>query len=375
MNRINSSILRLFLIGLAFFGLSICTALNLYAQESAKIYHLEGKDFALSLHGERKIFSADTVNNGGVNLEQSGIVHTGPGTFLELQLLPSGTIIKLSENTSLIYNGIDNTGRFEDLGLLYGRIRVVTGEGANQVVVRSGGISTRINSADFGVDYIMENGGVNSSPRPLFNVHVLSGSADVYPYGISGNILSTGSVNNLVVYESESLFLDISSFHTFVRKEALANDVLAYWNNNNFIGVPPLSVSNALYEIQDVPRDEILDTPEFSISIAQNDFQDDYADDSVVVHSVRTYENDYDYPEPIIPVQTVQAGTYGKYVGLGIGILLTVSSAALQVLSHPKVDVISEKDLPRNLKDISFVTLGGGLITTLGAILFNPSKR
>ena len=109
-----------------FLGLALCVAFNAAAQDGgATIYHLDGQNFTLTVRGERSVIGADTVRNRAVNLERSGIVHTGSGTFLEIQLAPSGTVIKMSDNTSLVYNGYDSSGGFMDLGLLYGRIRVV----------------------------------------------------------------------------------------------------------------------------------------------------------------------------------------------------------------------------------------------------------
>ena len=127
-NVVYGSFRKLLIAVLVFCGFLFCTVSGLYAQtgSGARIYHIEGTDFELTLRNERTILQAGALSGGVINLERSGIVHTGPGTFLEIQLIPSGTVVKLSENSSFVYNGFDETGRFEDLGLLYGRMRVVT---------------------------------------------------------------------------------------------------------------------------------------------------------------------------------------------------------------------------------------------------------
>ena len=352
-NRIKGCFGRLFITGLVFWGFSLCLTHNLYAGpwESAELYHLEGKELTLSLRGERRVIPAEVLSGQGINLELSGIVHTGPDTFLELQLIPSGTVVKLSENTSLVYNGMDETGKNEDLGLLYGRIRVVTGEEANSVVVRSGAVSVRVSEGDFGIDYLMEGGERNSSPRPLFNVHVLRGSAEVFPYGMGGGALSTGSVNETIAYEGEGLSLDISSFHTFVDRKTLDNDVLVYWNSHNFAGSPPLPMPDTSIKIMELPAETVvINAPPSSGTISWSNT-----------------------PQPLMPVPPSVTSNRAKAVCLVIGTLLTASSVAAQVVTLPRFDLISDGDTIRNIQNVSYVTLGTGIITMLIGIL-HPSR-
>jgi len=211
-----------------FFGFALILSINLHAQieRGALICRLEGEDFTLNLNGERSIYRQDAFKDGGIVLESSGIVHTGSGVFLEIVLVSTGTLIKLSENSSLVYNGINEAEKFEDLGLLYGRMRVLSGGRTNFVVLRSGGISAYLNAkpdgGDFALEYLMTPGGYNSVPRPYFNIHAIRGSAEVT------------SANTIIVNQSESLFLDISSFHTFVEKKAIPIDIITYWSSHGF---------------------------------------------------------------------------------------------------------------------------------------------
>jgi hypothetical protein len=160
-----------FLMCITLLGYAFCTIpLPAQEQESAVIYNLEGADFTITLDNRRVVFSAEQARGEGIRLEPSGIVNTGPGTLLELRLAPSGSVIKLAENTSFVYNGIDSRGRTADVELLYGRIRVITGNSSerNLVVIRGGGVSARVREGDFGVDYFLDPGNWNFSARPSF---------------------------------------------------------------------------------------------------------------------------------------------------------------------------------------------------------------
>ena len=358
-----------------FCAFAFCTVSKLCAQTGARIYYIEGEDFELTLRNERTIFPAEAAGEGGINLERSGIVHTGPGTFLEMQLIPSGTVVKLSENSSLVYNGIDETGRFEDLGLLYGRMRVVTGSGASSVVVRSGVVSARLGRGDFGVDYLLEPGELNSAPRPLFNIHVIKGNTEVFPYGMGSGSTVFGVGNSLDVYEGEGLFLDISSFHTFAEKKSLGYDVLRFWNDHNFAGSPPLAMPDTQIAVGEPPSD----APAASSTVISSTVIPSPDSPATVYPSAESLPEaspsapiEYTPPEPIRT--PVAASNRGKNITLALGLFLTASSVALQVVSNPQFDLFNNKDLAKNLNNVSYVSLGAGLITTLVAILYNPSR-
>jgi hypothetical protein len=327
------------------------------AQEGARIYHVTGGDFALNLRGKRSVFTDGEIGKTGMELERSGIVHTGPGTFLEIQLLSFGTVVKLSENSSLIYNGIDETGKFEDLGLLYGKIRVLTGNGTasgqvKTIVVRSGGISTKINEGDFAFDYIFQPGGQNSVPRPQFFFNTLRGSAEVFPYGMRGNSALSESVHALTANKGECLFLDVSSVHTYAEKRPISRDILGYWDYHNFSGSPPRPMPDTR-----IAAEEILKTGPEIVEI---------------VREVEIFR-----PDPTKPLseQPTVISNRGKNICLALGLFMTASSIAAQIVTDPQFDFMSDHDLAYNIQKVSYGTLGMGLIVTLGGIFFNPSRQ
>ena len=347
---------RFLTLGLIFMGFAFCAAPELDAQDgrardgvSARIYHLEGNDFSLTLNDEQTSFRQETVRGDGINLERTGIVHTGAGTFLEIQLIPSGTVIKLSENTSFVYNGFDENGKFIDLGLLYGRLRVVT-NGMNTVVVRSGAVSARIEDGDLGVDYFLRPGDRNSVQRPPYRFYVFRGSVEVFPYGQGREQAQFGSAQSLAAEKRESLTLEISTSYTFADKQPLGKDIIAYWRLHNFAGSPPLQMPDVA--IAEAPSEPPQPSPPEVV------FQTSYI----------TQE-----PEIIYVESSSRRDNRAKNSLLSIGLFLTASSMVVQGVAYYQSDIFSN-DTARDFHTWSYIPLGLGFITTLVGILINPAS-
>jgi len=362
-------------------GFALCMPFSIAAQEDgARIYHLEGTSFALTVRGERIIMNTESVRAGGVNLERAGIVHTGASTFLEIQLIPSGTVIKMSENTSLVYNGIDTTGGFVDLGLLYGRIRVVTGNGmgAGPVVIRSGGISSRTETGDLGADYVLEPGDRNSIPRPLFRVHTFRGGAEVFPYGRGGPQPYLGGSQTLFANEGESLTLDISSSYTFVEKKPLGEETLNYWMLFNFAGISPIPMpATAIVKARQEP---VVSAPVISAPVIQApvdagpivvDAAPPPPPQPVQVEVPGPIVVPFEYEEFSPRLPTVSSSRT-KNLCMILGLALTFTGAAVQGVTYNMYDINRDR-IANTIFTAAQIPLGVGIITTLGGFLYNPS--
>ena len=343
---------------IAGFLLFLFTVIISGAQErTARIYHAEGADFSVMLRSERTVFSAGSVFREGISLGYSGVVQTGTGTLLEIQLIPSGTLIKLSENTSLCYNGYDENGGFDDFGLLYGSIRVVTGNSItrmNSVVIRGGGVSVRLDEGDLGVDYVIEPGARNSSPRPLFRVYPFRGGAVVFPYGRDGAIAYFGGAQSLAVGVRESLSVDVTSPFTYAEKKVLGREVQDYWRNNNFKGSSPLSMPDT-----GIAAEITEQAPPLFTSI----------DNCAPVPGVMANEAPVDIIRTV-PEQYVITRNRTKNLALAIGLSLIVGSVGVQMIAS-QFDTAANSSA-KNLYDGAYATLGLGIATSTAGILFNP---
>jgi hypothetical protein len=334
------------------FVLFVSLGFSLPAQdaESAVIYKAEGVDFSLSSREERRIVGSETVGAGGLALNPWDLIQTGPGAFLEIQLLPSGTLIKVSENTSFVFNGYDSPGRFADFGLLYGRIRLVsgTGGGTKTAVVRSANISVRIDEGDLGIDYVMEplahaRGGI---PRPTLRLYDFSGGAEVFPFPSGSSPVQAGEIQSILVREGESLFLAIASPMVFAERGVLDRDIIDFWQLHNFYGTPPLAMpSVALPEIPEETLTEVpAEIPEAVIS--------------------DTLFNPQDF-------SALSRARVVKNTALVTGLLLTAASVTVQGLAYSEFDTGNDA-FARNVFTAAFAPMGVGIFTILTGIFYNP---
>jgi len=348
-------------LGIRFFlcGFLFLTSFNISAQqwraltpegtpaELAFIYYARGRDFSHTLRGQQTIFSADVIRMGSVILDRTGIVQTGAGTSLEIQLVPSGTVIKLSENTTLVYNGIDANGGFADIGLLFGRIRVVSGEadpaGFHPVIVRSGGISARIVEGDMGIDYVLEPSDRGMTLAPLFRINAFRGRAEVFSHGAGGGALA--ETQSFTVEQWESLSLDVTPTHTFVERMSLTEGILAYWMANNFAGNPPLRMPDTAIALppaaapQEIIREVIVEV------FVPPAFQPP--------------------PPTPAPPPRPEMGVWGRRFLLGVGLGMIGTSMAVQGLAHYAPGFFPNEGMADNMHAFAYAPLITGALFTL----------
>lgn len=334
------------------FALVLFSPLNLAAQdwrgwalegghvESVFIYQAEGGTFSLALRGTQAVFPAEAARTGTIFLERSGVVHTGAGTTLTIRFAPSGTMILMSENTSLIYNGIDEAGRFVDIGLLYGRVRVLSGEmgldGIRSIVVRCGRVSARVIEGDMGVDYLLEPDTPVFTTMPLFRLDAFRGNAEVFSHGEGGAAAHFGVLQTLTVQEGESLSLDMSGGQAFAERRPLRTEIVNYWNFRNFAVIPPIPDTVVQQEFTLVsafgPPPFIQPQPTMNRNLARNLF---FGLGFGLIAAAVAVQGTAHYAPDVFPDNTatfIHAGAYGA-LGFGaffalIGMLLSSSSPA-----------------------------------------------
>jgi hypothetical protein len=81
-------------------------------------------------------------------------------------------------------------------------------------------------------------------------------------------------------------------------------------------------------------------------------------------------------PEPVdlFTLPSIAVNNRGRNISIAMGLIMTAASAATIVISHPRIDIIGNRDFARNLNFGAYIPLGMGLATTLGGILYNPAS-
>ncbi|MDR2101816.1 MAG: hypothetical protein LBP43_04530 [Treponema sp.] len=251
---------------------------GVFAQESAgeefgaRIYHAEGTDFILVVGEQRNIYRPDSLGAGGLDLSPRDMIQTAPGSFVEIQLIPGGTVIKAAENTSVVFNGAGGEGASPSFELLYGRLRIIRGaeDSGRDPVVQSGNAAVRLREGDIGLDYILRPGlslTGNGIGQPLLRIYGFSGTAELVPRmspGESGTFPAGDGGGALIrVSEGETLALEVLSALSFTERKPLGEDIVDYWARNSFNGSPPLKAPEAagVFLAGAPPGNQILYTP------------------------------------------------------------------------------------------------------------------
>jgi hypothetical protein len=320
-------------------------------EERAVIYYAQGNDFALTVNGVRSIIDISNLDSSGLIVGSTDMIQTGAGVSLELQLIPSGTVIKVVENTSLVYNGFDRNGGFTDLGLLYGRIRLVSGTGWSErtAVVRAGNISVRLLNGDFGVDFAVDPaylGGLVAT-APLLTVYNFRGNAEIHPF-MPGN----DTQKPIPIAKAESITVEVNPPLVYTGRVPLERDIVDFWRRHNFVGHAPLSM----------PYTSLFDLfPEVQVALVE----------PVPAPAPEPRKEGLDLAGWQAEMGWYQKAYRHKTAFLIAGIALTVIGTGAQI--YACTQFYSERDsLAKTLYYSSYAPLGLGLLSILGGTLYNP---
>jgi hypothetical protein len=321
-------------------------SLPLEAQnQQAGIYYAQGADFALTVNGERSFIDASSLGYGGIALNRSDMIQTGAGTFLEIQFIPSGTVLKISENTSLVYNGFDESGRFTDISLLYGRVRLVSGngEGSRISVIRAGNSSVRISEGDLGADYAVDpRPGRGDASRPVLRVYSFRGKAEVFPFIPGG-----APVQAVNLEEGETVLIELNPPLVYAERGPLEKDILLFWNTYNFNGSSLMARPDT--ELPGVSQDEPLQ--------------------KITVQDIPVQEKMRD---AALQEEMARKARRRKTALLTAGFSLTAAGAAAQGIAFARPGGAGDT-LVRRIHYTAYVPLGVGLFSLLAGILYNPA--
>jgi hypothetical protein len=163
--------------------LSLIAVSGLYAQNlgasrfSGSVNQSGSDSFVVANNGRQQSYQTNTIPAQGVALQNADMIQTGPGNYVEVQLDPSGAIIKLAENTSVVFNDLGSSARPALLSFLYGRMRVVNPDGKGTITVQAGNAAIELNRGDMAFDFAVIPGSANRQPQ--LQVSTFSGSGQV----------------------------------------------------------------------------------------------------------------------------------------------------------------------------------------------------
>jgi hypothetical protein len=311
----------------------------------AYVVYSEGEDFVLSSGGSRHIYRAEGEDAAEFSLVPGDLIQTGPGSRVEIQLLPGGALVKTAENTSFVFTGPG--GGVLTLTLLYGRLRVVTGNsmGAARLRIITGRAETELSAGDMGIDFVIPSGnsfsGGSGGAQPKLSVSALSGSADLRLAPGGGAVPNLPS---LPVRDGETVSLEFMDALFMIERKPLDPAVPDYWRRNSFKGAGPLPLSNTDHPLVAEPL------PDMTAELPPPP-----------------------PPPPVVPDDPAFRHRLAiKNIGLISGMILCGAGAALELSALP---ILGETESARSRMIAGIVPFGLGFSGLLFSLLINPAPQ
>jgi hypothetical protein len=223
------------------FLLSLFAAVGLYAQNtgtsrfSGSVNSTGSDSFVIVNQGNQKTYQTGSTPATGLALQNADMIQTGLGNYVEVQLDPSGAVVKLAENTSVVFNDLGSANRSALLSFLYGRLRIVNQGGSGTVTIQVGNAAIEFSRGDLALDFAVIPG--SSNKQPQLQVSTLSGTAQVV-----SSVASPGSART-PLYEHETVTFDVTTRLAVINRQPLNQEIAAYWSRNGFrqAGMSPQS--------------------------------------------------------------------------------------------------------------------------------------
>ncbi len=223
---------------LLFVGLALLASAGTAAGQEkpgGTVVYAEGREFSLVRAGVVTRFFPEDGTYAGYAVREGDLLQTGGSTFVEVQLLPKGTMLKIAENTSFQFQKIGDATSETNLNVLYGRIRTKVAKlsAAESFLVRSRSTVAGVRGTDFGFDSLLAPG---SASAATVRVYAFEGEVSVSPVAVD----SKAAAPTLSVKAGELLAVDLSTSIPLVERRAVDDEIRSYWRTNDFKGQPPI---------------------------------------------------------------------------------------------------------------------------------------
>lgn len=309
----------------------------------AEIVYAEGRDFSLVRSGERTIYSVYDPEVLGLELYEGDLLQTGAESFLEVQLLPKGTVIKIAENSSFQFKNLGKTDETVSLGLVYGRVRakVARLSGDERFFIRSGATVAGVRGTDFGFDAIINpDSPPDAVNTPAVRVYCFSGELALLPETDKYSIDNDEAVVSVLGNELISVNTDTSI--PVVERRAIDIETKKFWVVNDFRGNTPVPPpESAVIQVQAEPE--------------QKDLKNE-----VVIEYITP---DYEPFERLNKAKNRTIAASSLFTALGLGI----QSYGMYMLYDGDID--SGKGMILS----GTIPLGIGVVTLFTSLFLNPS--
>lgn len=245
--------------------LAVLISVSASAQEGSRgsVVYAEGREFSIVRGGVSSLYKPDVDDLLSIQIRTGDVIQTAASTFVEVQLVPSGTVLKIAENSSFVFRGLGGSGGSggsvgdTSLGLIYGRVRAKVAKlgAAESFAIRSGQTVAGVRGTDFGFDSIVKQGNALDGAvlKPELKVYCFEGEVEVTPVAEQKASVS--------VRADELVSVDLSRTVPVVERRAVDADVVEFWRANEFRGSTPIPAPEGVdLAVQGTPVQRITET-------------------------------------------------------------------------------------------------------------------
>jgi hypothetical protein len=193
-----------------------------YAQteEPAYIVQSTGSDFNLvRKDGSHGAYGPAYVSSSPIALKNSDYIQTPPGVFVEVMLIPGKASVIIAENTSVVFDNIENSGGHMIISLTYGRIRISQRRSSSRIFVRAGPSVTEIQNGSINMDLVVPPESLDS--QLALYVSTLSGTAVFMP--------SAASPETEQIKMRPHQTIIFNTYSNEVNRQSMNKNIVNYW--------------------------------------------------------------------------------------------------------------------------------------------------
>ena len=237
---------------LLFVLISSLLEVPLYAQvagevsEAGSLVFSTGEGFQLIREGNPEEYDLAVDNTEGIRFYPGDYVNTYENTFLEIELTDSRHLLKISENTSFLFE--QGTKREQNSFMVnYGRVRARVKKlaGLESFTIDGPSVVAGVRGTDFGYDVLYDSG----ASAPVSTVYCFEGEIAVSPKveiiettGFAedeAEKIETTRNTSLILLADEMLKLEgaagIKEGVFRLQKSSVNEEISVFWDQNDFI--------------------------------------------------------------------------------------------------------------------------------------------
>ena len=239
--------------------LSVSLPAQTQAEETSagSVVYATGSGFQLIRDGKPSEYDLAADNADGLELYAGDYINTYEATFIEIELTGSGHLLKISENTSFLFEEKQQSEQNRFL-VSYGRVRARVEKlaGLEQFTIDGPSVVAGVRGTDFGYDVLYTSGvGI-----PVSSVYCFTGEIEVRPKvavssaegleeEIERKLLEQGGAS-IIIGADEMMKLEGGTKETGevfrIQKTSVSEEISAFWEENDFVAGTPIPLTPSI---------------------------------------------------------------------------------------------------------------------------------